>query len=149
MSKEINEVTRSLKDSMKAAMTMGENGVAVVGADWYEKNLPESVTMDHVKAIQNHNSAVMAAQPLALAELGLPVMKENSALSQISVSVAAGADTIATDIIRDYQHGKQTINGHVISSYTANAAGTNRGELAIAVKMVRAMADDILTGGAK
>lgn len=149
MSKEINKTTQSLKESMKAAMTMGENGVGVVAADWYEKSLPESVTMEHVKTIQNHNSAVMAAQPLALAELGLPIMKENSALSQISVSVAAGADTIATDIVREYQHGKQTINGHVISSYTANAAGTNRGELAIAVKMVRAMADDILTGGAK
>lgn len=149
MSKEINKTTRALADSMKAAMTMGDNGVAVVAQDWYEKNLPETVTMDHVKTIQNHNSAVMAAQPIALAEVGLPIMKENTALSQISASVAAGADTIATDIVRDYQHGKQTITGHVISSYTANAAGTNRGELAIAVKMVRAMADDILTGGAK
>ncbi|QXO10141.1 hypothetical protein pEaSNUABM37_00180 [Erwinia phage pEa_SNUABM_37] len=149
MSKEIKATTRSLADSMKAAMTMGENGVAVTAPDWYEKNLPEGLTIEQRKQFQNHDSAVMAAQAVALAETGLPVMKENAGLTQISTSLAVGADTIATDIVREYQHGKNTINGHVISSYTNNAAGTNRGELAVAVKFVRSMADDLLTGGAK
>lgn len=149
MSKEIKATTRTLADSLKAAMTMGDNGVAVTAPDWYEKNLPEGLTIEQRKQFQNHDSAVMAAQAVALGELGLPVMQNNTALSQISTSLSVGSDTIATDIVREYQHGKQTINGHVISSYTANAAGTNRGELAAAVKHVRAMADDLLTGGAK
>lgn len=145
--KDLNKTTRTLADSMKAAMTMGDNGIATTAPDWYEQNLPENVTMDLIRTIQEHNSAVVAAQPIALAELGLPVMKQNPALSQISASLTAGADTIATDIVREYQHGKQTIQGHVISSFTTNAAGTNRGELALAVKHVRSMAAEQLTGG--
>lgn len=149
MSKDIKPATRTLADSMKAAMTMGENGIAVTAPDWYETNLPEGLTIDLRKQFQNHDSAVMAAQAVALGEIGLPVMKENSTLTQISTSLAVGGDTIATDIVREYQHGKNTINGHVISSFTNNAAGANRGELAVAVKLVRSMADDLLTGGAK
>lgn len=147
MSKEIKPATRALVDSMKAAMLMGDNGHATTEQTWYEANLPETVTMDHVKTLQNHNSAVMAAQAVALGEMGIPVLKENSTLSQISASLSAGGDTIATDIVREYQHGKNTIHGHVISSYTNNAAGANRGELAAAVKHVRALADAELTGG--
>jgi len=147
MSKEIKASTRALADSMKAAMTMGENGVAVTAPDWYEKSLPEGLTMDQRKQFQNHDSAVMAAQAVALAEVGMPVMKENNSLSQISASMAVGGDTISTDIVREYQHGKTTVHGHVISAYTHNAAGANRGELAAAVKYVRSMGDDLLTGG--
>lgn len=145
--KELKAGTRALVDSMKAAMTMGDNGVAVTAPDWYGNNLPEGLTMDQRKQFQEHDSAIVAALPVALAEIGLPIMQQNTALSQISASIAVGSDTIATDIVREYQHGKQTINGHVISSYTANAAGSNRGELAVAVKIVRTMADDLLTGG--
>lgn len=147
MSKEIKATTRTLADSLKAAMTLGENGIATTEPDWYEKNLPEGLTMDQRKQFQNHDSAVMAAQAVALGEIGIPMLKENTTLSQLSASLAVGGDTIATDIIRDYQHGKQNITGHVISSFTHNAAGANRGELAAAVKHVRALADEALTGG--
>lgn len=147
MSKEIKASTRTLADSLKAAMTIGENGVATTDPTWYEKNLPEGLTMDLRKQFQNHDSAVIAAQPVALAEMGMPMMKDNPALQQISASVAVGGDTISTEIIREYQHGKNTTHGHVISAYTHNAAGTNRGELAAAVKYVRSMGDDMLTGG--
>lgn len=145
--KDLKPYTRSLVDSMKAAMTMGDNGISVTPPEWYGETLPEGVTLDLIKKIQEHDSAVAAAQPVALAEVGFPIMQQNPALTQISASLSVGGNTIATDIVREYQHGKQTINGHVISSYTVNAAGANRGELAVAVKMVRAMADDILTGG--
>lgn len=147
MSKEIKATTRALADSLKAAMTLGENGIATTEPTWYENNLPEGLTMDQRKQFQNHDSAVMAAQAVALGEMGIPMLKENTTLSQLSASLAVGGDTIATDIIRDYQHGKQNITGHVISSFTHNAAGANRSELSVAVKYVRGMADEVLTGG--
>jgi hypothetical protein len=147
MSKEIKATTRALADSLKAAMTMGENGVATTANDWYENNLPEGLTMDLRKQFQNHDSAVMAAQAVAVGEMGIPLMKENTTLTQVSASLAVGGDTISTDVLREYQHGKNTITGHVISSYTHNAAGVNRGELSAAVKHVRSLADEALTGG--
>jgi len=147
--KDLNKHTRALADSLKAAMTIGDNGATTTAEGWYATSLPETVTIDQVKTIQEHNSAVTAALPIALAELGMPVLKANPALAQLTASVAAGHDTISADIVREYQHGKSTINGHVISAHTVNAAGPYRGELALAVKHVRAMADDLLTGGAK
>lgn len=147
MSKEIKASTRALADSLKAAMTMGSNGAATTEADWYASTLPEGLTIDLRKQFQNHDSAVMAAQAVALGELGIPFMKENPEVQQVSASLAVGGDTISTDIVREYQHGKTTTYGHVISAYTHNAAGANRGELAAAVKYVRGMGDDLLTGG--
>lgn len=147
--KALDKKTRSLADSMKAAMTMSESGNATTANDWYGSTLPEGLTMELHKQFQEHNSLIPAAQAIALAELGMPLMQSNPDLAQISATVSVGGDTIATDIVREYQHGKQTVNGHVISSYTVNAAGSNRGELALAVKHVRSMADDLLTGGAK
>lgn len=144
MSKElINKTTRTLADSLKASMTATDTGVDVA-ADWYAKNLPKDIKIETVNKLQEHNSAVVAALPVALAEFGLPIMKEKD-LPEISAFVGAGADRIGSTIIRDYTHGKESYHGHSVMSYQVNAAGVNAGEYDNATKHVRALADDLFT----
>lgn len=144
MSKElINKSTRTLADSLKAAMVKTDTGVVVNDA-WYAESLPKGWDIKKVEELQAHNSTVVAALPVALAEFGLPIMKEQN-LPEISTFVSAGADRIGSTIIRDYTHGKETYQGHSVMSYQVNAAGVNAGEYDNATKHVRALADDLFT----
>lgn len=144
MSKElINKTTRTLADSLKASMTATDTGVTV-SPDWYATNLPKGVDIAAVSKLQEHNSAVVAALPVALAEFGLPIVKANN-LPEISAFVQAGADRIGSTIIRDYTQGKDTYHGHSVMSYEVNAAGVNAGEYDNASKHVRSLADDLFT----
>lgn len=141
---EVNAATRSLADSLKAAMTAGANGSYTAADTWYADNLPEGITMEHRNKLDEHDSAVTAAAVVALGELAVPEMKNNADLSEATLSVNLGANRINTSIIRDYVNGKESYHGHAIASYEVNSAGLNRGELGLAINAVRTLADDLL-----
>lgn len=144
MSKEaINKTTRTLVDSLKKAMTM-DNETGKVTPEWYASTLPKGIDIELVNKLQEHNSSVVAALPVALAEVGLSTMKEKN-LPEISAFINAGSDRIGATIIRDYTHGKDKYHGHTVMSYEVNAAGVNAGEYEHATKHVRSLADDLFT----
>lgn len=141
----ISKVTRALADSLKAAMEVGDAGAITVSENWYRDNLPESLDMNQRLAFQEHDANVVAALAVAAGESILPKMADNPNLTQGTAFIAVGADRIGATVMRDFQHGKETVPGWVVASYEVNSVGNGGAEFGHALAHVRAMADSLFT----
>ena len=77
----------------------------VVDKDLYLNNLPEALTVDHVKALHEYNSEYFAASAKAFGEAALPVLKEHKKVDTITADFAlAGKDNWAVGIELSHQY---------------------------------------------
>jgi len=142
MSKEasISKATRTLADSLRDGMTVGEKGQISTPADFAEKNLPEGLTLEQVKLLQDYRDQLPAALTLAAGELAVPAFKADKNLVEANASLAFGSDRINATVLRDYVNGKETAKGHVVVAYETNAVGNYKADLGLALSHVRALA---------
>jgi len=92
---DIKDSIRALADKLRADMTITETGAVETPTDLFEKTLPEGITMDQVKSMQDHQSELVTAAGLALGEMGMEAFKGDKRLDQVNVSITAGKDSIA------------------------------------------------------
>jgi hypothetical protein len=72
-----------------------ENGQGRFADDFYEKMLPEHISMAVVKDLDAHNSALIAATALVHGEAQLDLAKKDKSLAASSVAFKAGAHTVS------------------------------------------------------
>lgn len=106
MSKEISLPVRALADSLKAvgtveAATGGKAKIVYEGAeDVFAKHLPESMTLDTIKAGQDALMLFATAHTLATGELGQAAMVKDKELASVSVKTKLGYGQIDTSYDR-------------------------------------------------
>lgn len=83
---EIKQDIRDLATALKITIDP-KTGLATVADDAYVANMPESITAQNVKDLNNYNTKFVAAAGLALGEASIPVMKKNADLNDTSLVV--------------------------------------------------------------
>lgn len=78
-----------LAAEIKKDLTVGDGGVVTVPKDFYAKHLPEGLSLEQVKQVQDHDSTIFAAAGLALSELGLKHLKTHKAVEALSLDYTA------------------------------------------------------------
>jgi hypothetical protein len=132
---EIKKDVTDLAKVLKGKITIGDNGVATVKEGTYIELLPEGVTEDTVKALQAHNSTLVAAAALATGELGIDYMKKHKDVAAVELTIpTVGKDSLDITVKRE-KHGINPSNKEPIVSYGNVSAGFSiystrpRGEL--------------------
>jgi hypothetical protein len=135
MKAETKKTIDTLAETLKPQIEI-KDGAATIAADAYVKSLPEGVTMEVVKSIQDHNANFFPAATKAFGEKAIDAMKENSSLSQLDLSVPmVGDDTLDVTFKQSYEHMDMktkemtTSYGGVSASLTVQAARHNRGPM--------------------
>lgn len=103
MSKELNPAVRALADELKPIIVLDETtGVAEApGAeDIFAKHLPEGITVDTVKTVQDSLLTYAAAQTLANGEVQRDAMVKNKDLASGSLSTKIGYSKIESSYHR-------------------------------------------------
>lgn len=149
----INEKTRSTADILKAKMTLGDNGVVTVADGAFEDTLEGTgLTIADFKKVQDHRDTFIAAQGLALGEIGVEAFKKNKKLDQITVEQKVHKDVVSSNFKRekDYPNAQEpgtTIKkfGVLSSKVQANGAG-NKGQLKLVRQHLNEEARKVLAG---
>jgi NADPH-dependent glutamate synthase beta subunit-like oxidoreductase len=147
--KEVVEMAALIKADLKIDAS---TGVGVTSAALYEQLLPEGLTMDQVKALQDHNSTVFAAAALAVGESSIPLMKDNKDLEKVTAEILVGhKDKIKINFDRERSFPDQQTKGTITKMGQVNIGydmyGTkNRGEVTKVKNFLTEMALEALGG---
>lgn len=90
----------ALAEALKATFTLGEGGIVTVAPGAYESTLPESLTPEVVRQVQDHNADVLAAAALALGQVAIEGFVKDKALDQVVVNFPCLADTMGGNVLR-------------------------------------------------
>ena len=128
---DINPTIIALAEQVKKEFKLGEGGIITVEKDFFEKTLPENISMADVKRLQDHETNVFAAVGLATGEVGLAQFKKDKKLAQVSIDFNVGKNKAGFVFQRDREvsdgkGGKQVKHGILNAKVTHNGAG-NRG----------------------
>ena len=125
-------------------------GVGVTSAALYESLLPEGLTMEHVLALQDHNTNVFAGAAHAVGTTSIPLMVEHKDLNKTTVQIAVGKkDLIRVNFDRERTFpdnaNKGTINkpGQVNVDFVQYGT-KNRGEVTKVKSFLTSMAMEAL-----
>lgn len=96
----INTTTRTLADRIRPMLTV--NGDTITSPkDLYESIIKDSeLSMDTVKAVQDHRNAFVAGLSLAVGELGVDHMHATPGVDYLAAEVGVGADTVSAAVRR-------------------------------------------------
>lgn len=130
------------KDQINSLATvLGEqmvikDGAATIAADAYVKSLPEGITIDTVKAVQEHNSVFFPAVTKAFGHKAIAAMKKDKKLESLDLSVPmVGDDKFDVTFKKSYDFTNtqtketSTAYGGLSASLTVQAARHNRGAM--------------------
>lgn len=101
---EVKQAVQDLAAKIKPMLTLADNGVVLAQADLYEKSLPEGITADQIKAIQQHNTVLVAASALAVGEIAVDAFKADKELQRVTSEFSAVGDKISTAVIRSREY---------------------------------------------
>lgn len=134
------------------ATTLGEQieikeGAATIAADAYVKSLPEGLTLETVKALQEHNAVFFPAVTKAFGEKSIETMKTDTKIEQLDLSVPmVGDDKFDVTFKKSYEHmdmatkEMKTSYGGISASLTIQAARHNRGAMSAIKNEMKAKA---------
>lgn len=100
----VKEEVSNLSEIIKTGLTLDSNGVGsqAEGADLYNKNLPEGLTKDVVKAVSDYNTTFVAAGVQAFGELSVAAMAADKTLDKTSLELPiAHHDTLNVAVQRE------------------------------------------------
>lgn len=133
---DLPESVTTLAKAIQKELKIGDNGVAELPKDIYEKHLPENLTAATIKAVQSHNSDFLAALTLATGEAGYAFLKKKKDVNDVKVEIKAGKDSMGVVYSREKTvtvpgnpTTQKTKYGQAKALYEAHAAGANRGAL--------------------
>jgi len=122
----INEKVRSAAEIMKSEATLGEFGVVEFSPETLSKALEGSeFTPQQFQAMHEQRDVLMAAQGLAVGELGLQGFVKDPELKQVSGTLKLGNDAINAVFYRDRslptgEGGTRVVNGVLSMNYRSS-----------------------------
>lgn len=124
------DIVRSIAEEYKKDITIDEGNIASGGDDVFTRTLPETLTIEHVKALDTHNTNVAAGFTRAITEMSQDRFKSNESLESLTHTVGThGKNNMTVTANRD---------GNVDISILNTAANAGAGELKKAVKDFKA-----------
>lgn len=130
---EIKAEVLELAEKLRKDITVAKNGEGAVPEGFYEKLLPEGVSMDQLKSIQAHNTNLIAAAGLVFGEKSIEVLKSHKDLEQTSLTIpTVGKDNLGFNFTRTRQVPGDggTVTKYGSLSVKAETYGTgSRGQL--------------------
>jgi hypothetical protein len=96
----VNDSILALADAIKQNAVVDATGVISVPKDFYEKNLPEGISIADVRKLQAHNSELVSAGVIALGELGVPHLKKHKDLTEATIVIDAARDQFSAGLVR-------------------------------------------------
>ncbi|HWT40894.1 MAG TPA: hypothetical protein VN081_06560 [Dongiaceae bacterium] len=106
-------------------MMKGTNTGLITGMEnAYEENLPEGLTMKHVKLKDQYDRDMNCATRLAQGRVSIPLMEEHPNITETTVEFQGGAATFGGTFYREHKvpDGKdstKTVYGHHVAYYEA------------------------------
>lgn len=101
---ELKDTTQDLAKKIKSLIKIDDKGVATIEKDYYQTHLPDGVTVDAVKALQQYNTDIVAAGALAFGEVAVEAMKKDKDLKIATMHMpTVGKDGFEWQIDRSYQ----------------------------------------------
>jgi hypothetical protein len=116
---------------LKGKLTIGDDGVIETDKDLVKELLPEGLTMDDIKRVQQFNSDVVAGAAHAVGEVGIPFLKKHPKVEHVHLpALNIGRDKIRVNLARERTvtgpGGKSaTHHGYLEAKYTSGSAGTS------------------------
>lgn len=164
---EVSADIKALAEKIKAGISIDKTtgiGTETGGAGkLFKQNLPEGITQDMVKSVNDYTSDFVAAVTLAAGELSIDALKNNKDLEKCKTKVRTmNRNVVETSVARgrkftDYKHGEQVLdeNGNVTDTIPVDVikAGfvkttyrasfdKNNGDLKKVRSMISLMAED-------
>lgn len=139
----VKQAVQDLAAKIKPMFTLADNGVVLAEEGLYEKTLPEGITLEQLKAVQQHNTALVAATALAVGEIAVDAFKADKELTRVSTEFPVANDKIGANVLRSREYpaggipkegevrdpsAKITKYGVIEASYETASNG-NKGEL--------------------
>lgn len=139
------ELSAKIKSQLKA-----EAGVISSPKDLFEATLPEGVTLDTVKAVDQAKTTFVAAYTNAVGETAHALMAGDKTLETVTAKADVNKDVLSVAVLRtetrpDPQNPGQTKTAHgvVKPNFKAYAGRGDVGQLATVRKSVRNMFADL------
>ncbi len=146
----VNDNILALADAIKREAVVDASGVITVPKDFYEKTLPEGISLTEVKKLQAHNSELVSAGVIALGELAVPHLGKHADLKEASISITAGRDELSAVLTRNKQQrnpqsGETTeVYGSTAVKWRTTGTAGSRGSLATSRQYVLGLASKSL-----
>lgn len=140
--------TNELADAIRPTLT-AKGDTIVPSDDIFEKTLPEGVTLDLVKKVDEHKQAFAAGYAYAAGELGVQMFKDAPDLEVITSEVKLGHDTFGIVQKRQTEHNAapgSTEKVQTFGTMTTNLVTGGHGELKKVRKTIQEMAKAALGG---
>jgi hypothetical protein len=122
-------------------------GTATAAADIYEKTLPESLTMETIRSVRDHNTAFVAAGAHAFGTMAINAMKGQKDCKELNITMGMGdRDKVSHHVARqkvftDHMHGgAEIVKYGVVSTSLEVTAGKNSGQLKVVKAAIGAQA---------
>lgn len=131
----IAENVQEMSELLKGQMTVGDQGVIEYAEGTLEKTLEGTdLTVDDFKKTHEHRDTLIAANSLAVGELGMAEMAKNKELNQVSSELKIHKDVIGTAFHRsrnlpDGDGGMRAKPGVLANQYKANGQVGSKGQL--------------------
>jgi hypothetical protein len=115
---------------LKGKLTIGEDGYIETDKDLIKDLLPEGLTMDDIKKVQQFNSDVVAGAAHAVGEIGTPFLKKHVKVDNVHLKgLQIGRDKVRVNLARERTInalGKShTHHGYLEAKFTSGSAGTS------------------------
>lgn len=155
---EISKEILDLSEKIKENLTVGEEGVLKTTEGLYVKLLPETLSVETLELLNEHDTKIIAATALAVGTLGISVLKKHPTLPHVTLQMnTVGNDNFNYTFGRsqqvnagaptDKEAGQKTKYGTMRISMEKHAMGS-RGQLS-AVKSFLSDEAALNLGGVK
>lgn len=147
-----NESVTQMAEVLKGQMTLGDHGVVEYTDGALEKTLEGTdLSMNDFVKTQEHRDLVIAANGLALGELGLAEFQKNKELGQVSAELKINKDAIGSSFHRsrnlpDGDGGMKAKLGVLSTTYKANGQVGSKGQLKKVKASLSEQAAEVLAG---
>lgn len=108
----VNETITVLSEQLAKKVTI-ENGKAVIVADAFESTLPEGMTLDTVKAVQQHESDFESALAHRVGIAAVDAMKADATLADVKGTTKMGSVGLTAKVARSaaYPNPRSSVEG--------------------------------------
>lgn len=112
MSKDLSTVVIDLSAALASKIKI-EAGKAVISADAFESSLPEGMTVDTVKAVQQLESDFESALAHRIGTASVDAMKADTTLAEVKGTVKMGSTSLVAKVARTaaYPNPRSSVEG--------------------------------------
>ena len=136
MTRPVSENVSRVAKIVAADLGKAEAGIIPTTPELFESTLPEGLTMENVKAVQNHTRDFIAGAGLAVGEEGIKLMTADKALESVSIKTKVVNDVMETQFLRSKEvpdgkgeGGRKAVAGYLASKYKVSGGMGAKGEL--------------------